>query len=206
MPVPPVHLMENGDEHWWNIREKILRLDAIKKRGVLSEFIRDLVDDEAAAVRERLICFREQRPLFFDFENAERDSGENVIAVRDAPALQLLQQTRSIPIDNMDTRVIRKLATQIPGKSGIQLEEEQLGTGRHPAHNFSRVNAFTRTVFGDHARFAKIHLARHLLHQRFRAWCDRRDLKRTLQKPFEEESAHEGGNSRPPSLPCPVRI
>jgi len=50
-----------------------------------------------------------------------------------------------------------------------------------------------RGVFGNHARFAEIHLARHLLHQRFRAWCDRRDLKRTLQKPFEEESAHEGG-------------
>ena len=206
MPVSPIHLMENGNEHWWNIREKIFRLHAIKKRGVLSEFIRDLIDDEATAVRKRLICFREQRPLFFDFENAERDSGENIIAVRNAPARQLLQQTRSIPIDNMDTGVSCKLATQIPGKSGIQLEEEQLGTRRHPAHNFSRVNAFTRAVLGYHPRFAEIHLARHLLYQRLRAWCDRRDLKRTLQKPFEEESAHEGGNSRPPALPCPVRI
>src|SRR5437868_4303784 len=118
MPVSPVHLMKNGDEHRWNIREKILRLHAFKKRGVLSEFIRDLVDDEATAVSKRLICFREQCSLFFDFENAERDSGENIIAVRDAPALQLLQQTRSVPIYNMDTRVIRKLATQIPGKCG----------------------------------------------------------------------------------------
>ena len=124
MPVPPVHLMENGDEHWWNIREKILRLHAIKKRGVLSEFIRDLVDDEATAVSKRLICFREQCSLFFDFENAERDSRENVVTVRDAPALQLFQQTRSIPIDNVDARVIRKLAAEIPGKSGIELEEE----------------------------------------------------------------------------------
>jgi hypothetical protein len=29
-------------------------------------------------------------------------------------------------------------------------------------------------------------------------------LKRALQKPLEEESAHEGGNSRPPVRPCPV--
>ena len=90
MPVSPVHLMENCDEHWWDIREKILRLRAIKKRGVLSEFIRDLVDDEATAVRKRLICFREQRPFFIDFENAKRNSGENIIAMRDAPAFQLL--------------------------------------------------------------------------------------------------------------------
>ena len=204
MPVPSVYLLENRDEHWRNILEKILRLHAIEDGSMLAQFVRDLVDDEVAAVRERLICFRQQRSLFFDFENAERDSGENVVAVRDAAALQLLQQTRGIPIDNMDARVIRKLATEIPGKSGVQLEQEQSGTGRHPARNFSRVNAFTRAIFGDHARLAKIHLARHLLHKRFRAWSDRRDLKRTLQKPLEEESAHEGGNSRPPVPPCPV--
>jgi hypothetical protein len=29
-------------------------------------------------------------------------------------------------------------------------------------------------------------------------------LKWTLQKPLEEESAHEGGNSRSPVAPCPV--
>ena len=124
MPVSPVYLMENGDEHWWNIREKILRLRAIKKRGVLSEFIRDLVDDEAAALRKRLICFREQRPLFFDFENAERDSGKNIVAVGDAPALQLFRQARGISVDDVDARVIRELASEIPGKGRIQLEEK----------------------------------------------------------------------------------
>src|SRR5450631_1468229 len=142
MPVPPIHLMENRDEHRRNILEKILRLRALEERGVLAQFVRDLVDDEVAAVRERLVCFLQQGPLLPDFKNAERDSGENVVAVRDAPALQLLRQTRGIPIDDMDARVIRELAAEIPGKGGIQLEKEQLRTRWHPAGNLSRVDAF----------------------------------------------------------------
>ena len=129
MPVPPVYLLENRDEHWRNILEKILRLHAIEEGGMLAQFVRDLIDDEVAAVRERLICFRQQRSLFFDFENAKRNSRENVVTVRYASALQLFQQTRGIPVDNVDPRVFRKLAPEIPGKSGIELEEEQLGAG-----------------------------------------------------------------------------
>lgn len=180
MPVPPVHLMEDRDEHRWNILEKILRFRAIEQRGVLAQFVRDLVDDEVATVRERLIRFRQQGALLFDFENAERDSGKNVVAVRDAPALQLLRQARGIPVDDVDARVIRELAPEIPGKGGIQLEEEQLGTRRHPAGNLSRVDAFAGAIFRDYARFAKIHLAGHPLHEGLRARYDRRDLKRAL--------------------------
>jgi len=99
MPVPPVYLLENRDEHWRNILEKILRLHAIEEGSMLAQFVRDLVDDEVTAVRERLICFRQQRSFLFDFENA------------------------------VDARVFRKLAPEIPGKGGIQLEEEQLGAG-----------------------------------------------------------------------------
>ena len=38
-----------------NILEKILRLRALENCGVLAQFVRDLVDDEVAVVRERLI-------------------------------------------------------------------------------------------------------------------------------------------------------
>src|SRR6202008_4466011 len=85
MPVPPVHLMKNRNEHRWNILEKILRLRPIEERGMLAQFVRDLINDEVAAVRERFIRFRQQGAFLFDFENAERDTGKNVVAVRDTP-------------------------------------------------------------------------------------------------------------------------
>ena len=66
--------------------------------------------------------FREQGPLLVDLENAERNSGNDVIAVRDAPALQLIWQSGRVAIDHVNARVIGKLPPEIPGKCRIQLE------------------------------------------------------------------------------------
>ena len=118
MPVPPIQLMENRDEHRGDILEKILRLRAIEERGVLAQLVRDLIDDEMAALRERLIRFREQGALLLDLQNAERDSGKDVVAVRDAPALQLLRQARGISVDDVDAGIVRELAPRSREKAG----------------------------------------------------------------------------------------
>ena len=44
-PVPTV-LCENSDEHRRNVLQKIFRFVALEKRGVLLQFVRDLVNDE----------------------------------------------------------------------------------------------------------------------------------------------------------------
>ena len=166
MPVPSVYLLENRDEHWWNVLEEILRFHAIEKRGVLSQFVCYLINDEAAAVREGLVRLGQQGTFLVDLENTKRNSGKNVIAVRNPSAFKFLQQTRSIPVDDMHARVIGKLALEIPRKSGIQLEEEQLRSGGHPAGDLAGMDAFARAVLSDYPRFVKIHLVSHPVYQR----------------------------------------
>ena len=102
MPVPPIHFMENRDEHRGDILEKIFRFRAIENRRVLAQFVRDLINDEMAALRERVVRFREQGALLLDLQNAERDARNDVVAVRDAPTLQLLRQARGISVDYVD--------------------------------------------------------------------------------------------------------
>ena len=63
MAVPPVHLVENGDEHWRNILEDVLGFGAIEEGGVLPEFVRDLVDNETAAISQGFISFLQQGPM-----------------------------------------------------------------------------------------------------------------------------------------------
>ena len=132
MAVPPVHLMKDGDEHGRDILQEILRLCGIKKRGVLTQLVRDLIDDEGTAIRECFVRFLQQGAFFLDFEYAERDSGKDVVAVRNTTAPQFLWQIRGIAMDNMNPRIARELALEVAGKSRVQLEEEQLRSRGHP--------------------------------------------------------------------------
>ena len=76
-------------------------------------------------------------------------------------AFEFLQQAGSIPVDHVHAWVIRKLAPEIPGKSGIKLEEKQLRSRSHPAGDLPGMDPFAGAVLCDYPGFAKIHLARH---------------------------------------------
>ena len=122
--VARLRLLENGDEHRRNILQTVLRFSAIKKCGVLPEFIRHLVNDEGAAAAERVVGVLEESTFLFDLENAERDAGKDVIALRDAATAQFLGKTGRIAIDDVDTRIIGKLPLEIAGKGGIEFEKK----------------------------------------------------------------------------------
>ena len=62
--IARLRFLENRDEHRRNILQEILRLGAIEQGGVLPEFVRDLVDDEGAAIGQRIVGFLEQGALF----------------------------------------------------------------------------------------------------------------------------------------------
>src|SRR5438094_383132 len=49
--------VENGNEHRRYVLQEIFRFPVLEKRRVLLEFVRDLIDDETAARRERIIRF-----------------------------------------------------------------------------------------------------------------------------------------------------
>ena len=46
--------------------------------------------------RERVVRFLEESAFLFDLENAERNAGKDVIALRDAAASQFLRQSGGV--------------------------------------------------------------------------------------------------------------
>ena len=64
--VPRSRLLENGDEHRRNILEEIFGLGVIENGGVLPQFVSHLINDEAAAGRERIVAFLQERPFLVD--------------------------------------------------------------------------------------------------------------------------------------------
>ena len=84
--VARLRFLKNGDEHRRNILQTILRFRAIEKGGVLPEFVRHLVNNEGAAGAQRVVGILEESAFLLDLENAERNAGEDVIALRNAAA------------------------------------------------------------------------------------------------------------------------
>ena len=133
-----------------------------------------------AAGRERIVGFLQERAFLVDLENAERNAGENVIALRDAAALQFLGETGGVAIDHMDARIVGELPFEIARERGIQFEEKQLRIRPHPAAQ-SRANGRLRPGRTRRSRgLAEIDLARDSFDERLGAGDDRSDLKRPL--------------------------
>jgi hypothetical protein len=192
--IPAICFVENRDEHRRNVLQKIFGIRAIEEGGVLSQFIRHLIDDEAATGLERLVCFLEQGAFLFDLENAEWNARENVIALRDAAALEFLRQSGGIGVDYVDARIIGKLPAEIARKCRIEFEQEQLGTGMHAARDLARMHALPRTVLSDDSWAAEIDFSRNSLDKRLRAGNNGGDLEWPLQKSLEEQDIHEVAN------------
>jgi len=62
----------------------------LKQRCVLLQLISDLVDDETATRRERVMGLLKKRPFLFNLENAEWNTRKDVIALGEAAPLQLI--------------------------------------------------------------------------------------------------------------------
>src|SRR5260370_31765638 len=162
----------------------------LEKRRVLLQFVSDLVNDENAVRRERIIRFPKERPFLLDLQNAKRYARKDVITGSDAVAFQLEWQRRCISMDYMNTWIICKLSLQITRERRVQLKQEQMRVRTHSSRDFARVHAFAWAVLGDHPMLAEIHLTGDAFHHRSRAGNDRDDLKWTLQVPLEKECAH----------------
>ena len=67
-------LLKNSDEHRRYVLQEILRFGAFEKSRVLLQFVGDLINDETATRRQRVICFLQESAFLFDFKNAERNA------------------------------------------------------------------------------------------------------------------------------------
>jgi hypothetical protein len=87
--VARLRLLKNGDEHRRNILQTVLRFRPIKKCGVLPQFVCHLINNESTAPAQRVIGVLQECTLLLDFENAERNAREDVVALSDAASAQL---------------------------------------------------------------------------------------------------------------------
>ena len=126
----------------------------VENRGVLAQFVCHLINDEARRRARGPRVFSASRARFFlIFKNAERNSGDDVIAVRDARRSQFTRsESRGICIDHVHARIIGELPAEIAGKGGIQFEQKQLRIRPHPARNLARMHPFARAVLGNDPR------------------------------------------------------
>ena len=96
----------------------------LEQGRVLFQFVRDLIDDETATRRQRIICFLQESAFLLNFKDAERDTRKNIIAAIDTVALQFMWQRGCIAMDHMYTPVADKLAFQIARERPVQLEQK----------------------------------------------------------------------------------
>ena len=118
--------MKNGDKHRRDILQEIFRFGALKNRGVLFQFVCDLVNNETAARPERIIRFSQERAFLVDLENAEWNARKNVIAASDAATFQLEWQRRCVTMDHMHARIACKLPLKSTRERRIEFEQEQM--------------------------------------------------------------------------------
>jgi hypothetical protein len=190
MAVQRIRFLENSDEHRRDILQDVFGLGPAKEFGMLFQLVRDLINNELATGRERVMGLLQQLPLHLDLENAEWDTGDDKVAGRNAAPAQLARQMGRIIIDHVNTRIIHELPFQVARKCRIEFKKQQLGIGMHSARNLAGMNADAGAVFGNDSSIFKINLVGDALDQRLRTWNDRRNLERSLQESFKKENTH----------------
>src|SRR4030095_10863777 len=81
---------KNRDEHRRNILQEIFRLRFRSKvGGVLTQFVCHLVDYEGTAGGEGVGGLSQEIAFFLDLQNAERNAGNDVIAICNTASRQL---------------------------------------------------------------------------------------------------------------------
>jgi hypothetical protein len=171
-----------------DVLQAILGLRTWKLRGVLAQFIRELVDDEC---RGGFWCKRfkglfEERPLGLDLHGAEGDAGNNVIAMLDAALVEFDGDIIRRRVDHMDAVVVTELVAQVIRKFRVQLKQQQGRSLVHLAHNLPGVAAFARSIFYDDAWLGKIKFAGYQADQLLGTRDNGGYLHRAGQEPFKE--------------------
>src|SRR5205085_12421663 len=104
--------VKHRDKHWGDILQKIFRFVALENSGVLPQLIGDLVNDKLAVGLKCIVRLSQQRAFLLDFENTERNAGENVVTRIEPATFQLIRQRRRVSMNDVYAWVAGKLALQ----------------------------------------------------------------------------------------------
>src|SRR6476659_1363001 len=104
--------VKHRDKHWRDILQKIFRFGALENGGVLPQLIGDLVNDKLAVRLKRIVRLSQKCALLLDLENAERNTGEKIIARIESASLQFVWQRGRIAMNHMHAPIARKLPFQ----------------------------------------------------------------------------------------------
>ena len=92
-----LRLSKNRDEHGRNILQEVFRVRMLENRGVLLQLVSHLINDEAAVIGQSVMRLAQKRAFLIDIQDAEGNSGNNVIALRNTPALAIRPAKRRRP-------------------------------------------------------------------------------------------------------------
>ena len=108
--VAAVRFPKNRDEHRRNVLQEIFGFSVLEKFGVLLQLVRDLVDNKSATGRERVVRLLKKSALLVDLQNAEWNSGNDVVAGFDPAAMKFSLQVRGVVVDHMNSWIVHELA------------------------------------------------------------------------------------------------
>src|SRR5512132_654475 len=118
------YFVKHRDKHWRDILQKIFRFVALENCGVLPQLVGYLVNDKLAVRLKRIVRLSQQCALLLDLENAERNTGENVIARSESAAFQLERQRSRIALNHMHASIACKLPFQCPRQRRVEFEQK----------------------------------------------------------------------------------
>ena len=136
---------------------------------MVHELIRHLIDDErrAGMRRERVEGVLQELPLFCGFEDAERNAGNDIVAVFDAAFGQLGGELRRVLMEHGHPRVATELLLKMLRQFRVEFKKEQARVGVHPVDDLASVATLSGAKFGDHPRSTEVHSAGYLSDQGF---------------------------------------
>jgi hypothetical protein len=173
--------IELRDEHRGEIDQAILalRVGEMIAMPIGPKLVRDLVNDEGGVGfrSEHRVGVVQDLALLVLLQNAERDARDHVIAMRQTGVRQDVWEGGAVCVVHGDSPVIGELGLQMRAQFAIQLKEEQLGIGVHPADNLAGVAAFPGPILGDDPRHGVVHFPRDPPNQGARTRDDGRNLK-----------------------------
>ena len=90
---------------------------------MLAQFVCHLINNEGAPGAEGVVGFAQQITFSFNLENAEWNSGDDVVAVRNTAFGQFRSNGRRIGIDHAYAPVTGELPGQVARKRGIKFKQ-----------------------------------------------------------------------------------
>ena len=121
---------------------------------------------KAPPARERVVGVLEKGAFFLDLENAERDAGKNVIALRDPAPAQFLGRLAASRLMTWTRGSSANCRSRSREKAGSSSKRNNCEFASIRRGQLAGMDSFARAIFGNHARLAEIHFARHPLHKR----------------------------------------